>query len=185
MQVGEFVDHYEILQVSPNADPETIHRVYRILAQRFHPDNVETGNAEHFRKISDAYSQLSEPEQRAAFDVKHRESRRVTWRIFDQTNAIQGFEAERRKRHGILSLLYRKRIGAPEQPYLVIREFEELLGVPREHLDFALWYLKEGQFLQRADNGRYTITLKGVDLAEMMNERRDAPPILTTSTRVA
>jgi DnaJ-class molecular chaperone len=32
-------DHYDTLQVSANADLDTIHRVYRMLAQRFHPDN--------------------------------------------------------------------------------------------------------------------------------------------------
>ena len=31
------IDYYETLQVSANADPETIHRLFRILAQRFHP----------------------------------------------------------------------------------------------------------------------------------------------------
>ena len=36
-------DYYETLQISPNADPDTIHRVYRLLAQRFHPDTQETG----------------------------------------------------------------------------------------------------------------------------------------------
>src|SRR5216683_930903 len=47
--VEPVTDHYEVLQVNPKADPETIHRVYRILAQRFHPDNAETGSSEIFR----------------------------------------------------------------------------------------------------------------------------------------
>ena len=38
------LDYYDVLQVSPSAEPDTIHRVYRLLAQRFHPDNKETGN---------------------------------------------------------------------------------------------------------------------------------------------
>ena len=33
-----FVDYYELLQLSPNADDETIHRVFRHLAKRLHPD---------------------------------------------------------------------------------------------------------------------------------------------------
>jgi|ERR1700693_349516 len=49
------LDHYEILQVSSKPDPETIHRVYRLQAQRFHPDNGETGHAETFRAIAEAY----------------------------------------------------------------------------------------------------------------------------------
>jgi curved DNA-binding protein len=185
MQSEAFVDHYETLQISPNADPDTIHRVYRILAQRFHPDNLETGDSEQFRNVSDAYRILSEPELRAAFDVRHRQTRRITWRIFDQTNSGQGIESERRIRQGLLSLLYRRRVGQPDQPHMSLKEFEDLLGVPREHLEFALWYLKEGQYVQRTDNGRHSITLKGVDLAETLSERREAAPILNAGTRVA
>jgi curved DNA-binding protein len=185
MQSGTFIDFYEILQVSPNADADTIHRVYRILAQRFHPDNLETGSAEHFREISDAYRQLIDPELRAAFDVRHREVRKVTWRVFDQTNSGQGIEAERRKRQGILSLLYRRRVAQPEQAFITLKEFEDLLGIPREHLEFALWYLKEGQFITRTDNGRYGITLQGVDLAESLPDRRESPPMVGASSLVA
>ncbi len=45
-------DHYDTLQVSNKADPDTIHRVFRILAQRYHPDNLHTGSAEMFRSQS-------------------------------------------------------------------------------------------------------------------------------------
>ena len=31
-------DYYEVLQISRKADIETIHRVYRMMATRFHPD---------------------------------------------------------------------------------------------------------------------------------------------------
>ena len=37
------MDHYETLQISANAEPETIHRVYRLLAQRLNGDNTESG----------------------------------------------------------------------------------------------------------------------------------------------
>jgi len=36
-------DYYEILRVGPQADEETIERVFRTLAERFHPDNPGTG----------------------------------------------------------------------------------------------------------------------------------------------
>jgi len=168
----DFVDHYETLQVSPNADLDTIHRIYRILAVRFHPDNGETGDAEAFRLLTEAYRTLSDPQTRAAFDVEHRDARRLQWRIFDQTSSAQGVEAERRKRSGIVSLLYRKRIANPQQPNMNLREFEDLLGIPKEHLEFTLWYLKESLFVARTDNGNYAITLKGVDLAESLAEPR-------------
>jgi DnaJ-class molecular chaperone len=49
------VDYYETLQISASAEPETIQRVYRLLAQHFHPDNKETGNAARFRELTEAY----------------------------------------------------------------------------------------------------------------------------------
>ena len=60
------IDYYEVLQVSDTAEPETINRVYRIFAQRYHPDNKETGNEARFREITEAYQILSNPEKRAA-----------------------------------------------------------------------------------------------------------------------
>ena len=42
----ELPDYYEFLQISPNAQTSTIHRVYRFLAGRLHPDIAETGDAE-------------------------------------------------------------------------------------------------------------------------------------------
>lgn len=181
-----FADLYELLQISPNADSETIHRIYRILAQRYHPDNQATGNLELFQTLTEAYHTLAEPEKRAAYDVQHREARRVTWKIFDQTTASLGVDGERRKRDGILALLYRKRVAQPEAAFLNLREMEELLGVPKEHMEFAIWYLRESQLIQRSDNGRFTITLKGVDVAEEALDRKGGPmTMLPAASRVA
>ena len=62
-------DYYELLQVSPTADPETIHRVYRLLAQRFHPDNSETGNASRFRADQRSLHHSQQP--RGARALRH------------------------------------------------------------------------------------------------------------------
>jgi len=159
-------DYYEILQLSPNAEPETIHRVYRLLAQRFHPDNAGTGDAERFKSVLEAYRVLSDPERRAAYDVRWRGRRRLQWKIFDQKGAGDGMEEEQRKRKGILSLLYTKRMREPDQPVMTIHALEDLLGCPREHLEFSLWYLKEKGWVHRSDRGGYSITAAGVEQAE-------------------
>jgi curved DNA-binding protein len=62
-------DYYEFLQISPNAEAETIHRVYRFLAARLHPDNPETGDAEKFFLLKQAYDVLSKPALRAEYDA--------------------------------------------------------------------------------------------------------------------
>ena len=160
------VDYYEVLQVNQKADPETIHRVFRLMAQRFHPDNGETGNSETFRGIMEAYQVLSDPEKRAAYDVGLHSERQVRWKIFDQDDAAVGKRAESSKRRGILDLLYTARMNQPGHPVMTIHELEDMLGCPREHLEFSLWYLRENAFIIRADNGRFSITAKGVDRAE-------------------
>lgn len=175
-----FQNYYDLLQLSNNADPETIHRVYRMLAQRFHPDNPDTGSEEVFKRLLQAYKVLSDPEQRAAYDVRHQSEQRVRWKIFNQPRAAQGRDAERRQRHGILSVLYTRRMNEPAQPAMTLHEFEDLLGCPREHLEFSLWYLKEKGWIARSDNGRFVITVNGVEQAEaaeviLANEDRLLP----------
>ena len=99
-------DHYEALQLSPNADSETVDRVYRILAKRYHPDNQQTGDATKFGMIADAHRVLSDPEQRAAYDARHEEHRGAVLKIFDEASRSNPFAADQRIFEAILSLLY-------------------------------------------------------------------------------
>ena len=182
---SSFVDHYEALQISANADLDTIQRVYRMLAQRFHPDNSETGSEEAFRTVLQAYHVLSDPEKRAAYDVQHRASRTVRWKIFDQPKAAQGVQGERRTRDGILSVLYTKRLEQPSKPGLALRDLEDLLGCPREHLDFSLWYLRSKGLITSSDNARYEITADGVDSfqdAEIQRKESSSPLLLQAAS---
>ena len=166
-----FVDYYEVLQISPNADQETVHRVYRVQAQRFHPDNLETGDAERFRSVAEAYEVLSDPRRRASFDAEHRrEHRRAVQEAFVGSHASDP-QDEVQRREQILRLLYRRRQAHPDQPSLGLREIEMLLGTPKEQLEFSLWVLKESGHLTRNDSARHTITIKGVELIESMNQR--------------
>ncbi|HLW75439.1 MAG TPA: DnaJ domain-containing protein [Bryobacteraceae bacterium] len=163
-----FVDHYEILQISANADAETVRRMYRIQAQRFHPDNQETGNAEIFRKISDAYEVLGDAARRADYDRHYRQAQRRAAVGAQDPPPAPPVVNENQRREEILQLLYRQKRAHPEQPSIALREFEVLLNVPRDELEFSLWYLKESGYLVRTDNARHTITLKGVQFAEAL-----------------
>ncbi|MBY0503279.1 MAG: DnaJ domain-containing protein [Bryobacteraceae bacterium] len=159
-------DYYEILQVNPKADQDTIQRVYRILAQRYHPDHAETGNSSLFRWVTQAYKTLGEPESRAAYDVQRAAEAVYRVKIFSKPADAQGVEGEKRKRHGILRALYTQRMNSADHPWLTIPQLEDLLSVPREHLEFALWYLREHQLVTRSDSARFVITAAGVDRAE-------------------
>ncbi len=162
-------DLYEILQVNPKATPDTIHRVYRILAQRHHPDNHETGDEDLFKRLTRAYQTLSEPGLRAAYDISREQSHRTRARLFTSMETTLGKESERRKRAGVLNVLYARRVQEPINYTLTIFDFEDLLGVPRDHLEFTLWYLREHAYISRTDNNRFQITISGVDYAESLD----------------
>ena len=175
-----FVDYYEALQISPNASFETIQRVYRMLAHLYHPDNKETGHADAFQLLLKAYQVLSDPEKRAKYDASYHADRTKRWKIFDDSKAAQGVEAEQRKRWGVLSILYRQRMEDPDHPGMRAREFEQLLGCPREHLLFTCWYLREQGCIRLEQNALYEITVKGVETAEQAGlwKPQELPPLL-------
>jgi len=63
---------YEILEVSQNASPEVIKAAYKSLMQRYHPDK-NPDNAEiaaHALNVVQAYEVLSDPNKRAAHDIR-------------------------------------------------------------------------------------------------------------------
>jgi curved DNA-binding protein CbpA len=163
---SESADFYEVLQVSRHANPDTIQRVYHILAKRYHPDNIETGNSKLFREIVEAARVLTDPELRAAYDARLGLQDQNRFKIFDTWQASRGVEAEKRKRKGALALLYGRRVTDPQHPSLGLRDLEQMLDCPREHLEFTLWFLKESKWVKTGDNGRYEITLQGVVSAE-------------------
>jgi curved DNA-binding protein CbpA len=149
----QITDYYDLLQVSPSAELETIHRVYRMLAQRFHPDNQETGNPSRFREISEAYRVLSDPEERARYDVQHQQHRHDRWRLVSTGgSADNDFELEEMVRLTVLEVLYTKRRMEPREPAIFALDLESMTGRPREHLEFTIWYLGQKKYLVIRDS---------------------------------
>jgi len=156
-------DHYEVLQLSPRADQTTIQRVFRHLAKRYHPDNQESGDAERFKQVMDAFEVLSDPARRAQYDARYQDLREAHWRIFDQESAGNDVVADRRLRDALLSILYTARRNDAERPGLGVIELERLLGCPEQHMRFHLWYLKQNGWIERTESGTYAVTASGVD----------------------
>ena len=160
------IDYYEALQISPNADADTIQRVFRLLAQRFHPDNAETGDTDRFRALHEAYSVLSVPEKRAQYDIHHQALRQERWRFTATAKGGTDFEIEQQLRATVLEILYARRRAEPDNPSFSPYELSQLTGQPREHLEFTIWYLIQKKFVTRDDQSRLTITVDGVDFVE-------------------
>jgi molecular chaperone DnaJ len=80
-------DCYEVLGVGRDADEEALKRAFRKLALKYHPDRNpgDKEAEERFKELNAAYSVLSDPERRAAYD-------RFGWAAFEQGAGPGGFD---------------------------------------------------------------------------------------------
>jgi len=179
-----FVDYYEILEVSPNANSDTIDRIFRHLAKRYHPDNRDTGDTTRFNEIIEAHAILKDPVRRAQYDIQHKNSSGVHSRLAEEAADPKSAEWDGVIQERLLSLLYIKRRRDVKDPGIGAAELERLLDCPREHLEFHLWYLKANDWIQREENGTLAITMEGVDWFKS-NQARAAVKQLTHELRRA
>lgn len=157
-------DYYSFLQISPCAEAETIHRVFRFLAARYHPDNPNTGDPQKFFLLKQAYEVLSDPERRAAYDASLRPSE--TAPLSSWIDFMDNMKGELNRRLAVLAVLYFQRRSNPYSPELGFLEIERRLGFPREYLEFTSWYLRTKGFIIREDSNDFSITAEGVDFVE-------------------
>ena len=80
---------YEILEVSENASMETINKIYKIQAKKYHPD-LQTNEKdklkaeEKMKQINDAYSVLSDEQKRKEYNQKIEQERELKRRQEEQ-----------------------------------------------------------------------------------------------------
>jgi hypothetical protein len=166
MGTNEFIDYYELLQLSPNADTETIERIFRHLAKKFHPDNTDFSDNDHFVQIVEAHRTLADPVTRAAYDVRYQNYWNRKWRIVSEASDGATLGDDQLTRERLLSLLYVQRRRSMKSPGLGEHEMARLLGTPPELVEFHLWYLKAKGWVERLETGHLAITALGVDQAE-------------------
>jgi curved DNA-binding protein CbpA len=165
--VDDFVDYYELMQISQNAELQTIQRVYRMQAARYHPDNPETGDTDTFVRLKAAFDVLSDPDKRAAYDAQCNQERNRPMPVFETKEFVVGVDAEVNRRLGVLCLLYNRRREAFDQPSLSLLEMEARMSLPREHLEFTIWYLRsKGYAIRDESTSEISITSEGVDFVE-------------------
>ena len=63
-------DYYKLLEVSRSASNEEIHKAYRKLARKYHPDLAEDKeqSKQKFQEVQNAYDVLSDPKKRQLYD---------------------------------------------------------------------------------------------------------------------
>lgn len=158
------LDYYELLQVDRDVHPTIIRYAYRFLAAMYHPDNGETGDANKFRIISEAWRTLSDEGKRAAYDLtlgikeQHKADQakpvapaaaqqfgKDSMPQFPKTNLTWD---ELELRIAVLQILLaarRKKVqsgGGSGKTIMDILHIEDVTEV-----EFALWYLREKAML--------------------------------------
>ena len=166
MSENKFVDYYELLQLNPNADTETVERIFRHLAKKFHPDNNLSADTERFQQIVEAHKTLSDPEIRAGYDVKYQDYWNRKWGVAAEASDRAAFGDDQLTRERLLSLLYVQRRRNMSDPGMGEIEIARLLHSPAELVEFHLWYLKAKGWVERLETGHLAITAAGVDQVE-------------------
>lgn len=81
-------DFYEILEIPHTASKAEIKKAYRELAKKYHPDKNANGKAEErFKKISEAYSVLSDSRKKQEYDSGFYYGRQESERSFRQSGS--------------------------------------------------------------------------------------------------
>jgi curved DNA-binding protein len=92
-------DYYNILGISKTASDAEIKKAYRKLAMKYHPDKNKGDKAleDKFKKISEAYAVLSDPEKRKQYDTygsadfQQRYSQEDIFKNFDLGDILKEF----------------------------------------------------------------------------------------------
>ena len=93
------MDYYEVLGVKKDSSAQDIKKAYRKLAMKYHPDRNkgDKESEEKFKKISEAYAVLSDPEKRKQYDTfgdsgfQQRYSQEDIFRGFDLGDILKEF----------------------------------------------------------------------------------------------
>lgn len=170
---------YTLLQVDPSAHPTIIRYAYRYLAGIYHPDNADTGNAEAFRIIQEAWKTLSDTGRRMAYDAQiglsnqeaavdklaasgsgGAKSSMPRFTFDKNANALSYNEVELRL--AILQLLLDARKKRVQTGGLSAKQLMDVLNIGMEETEFVLWYLREKGLIIRQE-AQFMIAVTGVD----------------------
>jgi curved DNA-binding protein CbpA len=174
---------YELLQVDRDAHPTIIRYAYRFLAAQYHPDNSESGDADKFRIITEAWRTLSDEGKRAAYDMSlgTKEQARGSSQPSGGAAPRAGGAKDPPKDYGmkftkqgisfneielrlaILNILLSQRKKKPQTGGASAKMMMDILDMnDMAEMEFAIWYLRESGYIEMGDR-LFMISVKGVD----------------------
>jgi hypothetical protein len=191
---------YQLLHVDRDAHATIIRYAYRFLAAQYHPDNGETGDAEKFRIITDAWQTLSDEGKRAAYDMslgaqeqtkgvtQHKAQAKVNEYGRDSLPNIPKAGItwhETELRLAILQVLLAARKKKPSSGGASGKMLMDCLQLDSIiEIEFALWYLRENHYIETGERV-FMITGKGLDyLTDSLNKTAILDGVSKTEQKV-
>lgn len=189
MSATEFVDYYDFLMVSPQADKAMLEWAVRLMLTRYGPKTPETADEAKYETTKAAYRVLIDPLKREEYDklwlmrngqpgpaepVK-RERRATTSRPgqppFDKIcveleATEEDVRLQVRMRQAVLSALYDVLITNPRNIELGRAEVAKTIHCRIDDLEFPIWFLRECGLIKTSNAGDYSITADGVKWVE-------------------
>lgn len=184
----EFVDYYDFLMVSPQADRAMLEWAIRHMLTRYGPKNAETADAAKYEQTKAAYRALVDPAKRAEYDAtwKERNSSSTSDRvgsserrgpaatgqlpinniIVETAATIDDVHLQIKLRQAVVSALYSIMITNPRQPETGRAEVAKAVGCRVDDLEFSIWFLRESGLIKTSNAGDYAITAEGVQWVE-------------------
>ncbi len=184
------LNYYQLLQVNREAHSTIIRYAYRFLAAMYHPDNSETGDAEKFRVITEAWRTLSDEGKRAAYDMSLGADEAQPGHPRPGGGAAPGGAPrqggglnipkivktgvsweEIELRLAILQILLEARRKKPKSGGASAKMIMDVLQLNDvEVVEYALWYLREKGHIEPGER-LFMITANGVDyIVDQLNK---------------
>lgn len=167
-------DYYKLLEVSPDATFQEIKAAYRVLCKEYHPDKMPPGTPEkarkyieeRFKQLNEAYSTLSNPEERQKYDMSRYSDVGSSQGVASQEVAVNNyhtvFDSEKMQEVAKRLERLRKKIEAEYQKRekeieLSVKKQLQVLGYSQE--DWNRYTKKELEGLTLEDKVKSSIFL--------------------------
>jgi curved DNA-binding protein len=175
----EFIDYYDVLQVSQNCDIKIIEGAYRHFAKIYHPDHEETADLDRFNLVIEAYNTLKFPEKRASYDVTYNLCKRSGITAAETELGDETAQADAAMQTSILLYLYKRKRENFREPGVASYFMQEHFGCSDDTFEFHIWYLKEKGYVEVTEQGTLAISVVGVDHVIALHQPRPADKFLT------
>ena len=185
-----YVDYYELLMISAQADRAMIEWSVRLMLARYGPKNGQAADPVKYEQVKEAFRTLVDPAKREAYDALRAARSRsaepssgaeiaaLPERRHDDrplapeavrielTAAASDVRLQKRLRQGVVSALYDIVVTRPRNPEMGRAEIARTIGVRNDDLEFAFWFLRERELIRTTNQGLYAITAAGVEWVE-------------------